>query len=167
MVYGALLGTLATSSLLIHGIRWHGNAELHTLFETVSTLLALMGSAIALTRYYTRKTAKYLLLGSGLLGATLLDGYHAVMTSSFLSGHTASALVVLVPWSGVAPRVFLSLLLLFSSLASNNEAQNRLFRRIGERGVYVLAGASALACFFIFMLVPLPPPLYPHALLCR
>jgi PAS domain S-box-containing protein len=166
MVYAALLGLWATFGVIVQGVRWHGNAELHTLIETVSTLLALMGSAIALTRYYTRKTAMYLLLGSGLLGAALLDGYHATITSSFLSGQTASAHGIVTPWSGVAPRVFLSLLLFFGSLASKNEAENRLAGRIGERGIYAVVGASTLACFFVFTLVPLAP-LYTVAILHR
>lgn len=103
MVYAAFLGGLAACGVLVQGVRWRGNAELHTLIETVCALLALMGGAIALTRYYTRKTARYLLLGSGLIGATLLDSYHAMMTSSFLMGQTASAHVALTPWSGLAP----------------------------------------------------------------
>jgi hypothetical protein len=107
MVYAALLGVLAMCGVLAQGLRWHGNAELHTLIEAVCALLALMGSAIALTRYYTRKTATYLLLASGLIGAVMLDGYHAMITSSFLSGQTASANGALTTWSGVTPRVFL------------------------------------------------------------
>jgi len=55
MVYAGFLSVLATCGVLVQGIRWHGNAELHTLIETVSTLLALMGGAIALARYYSRR----------------------------------------------------------------------------------------------------------------
>ena len=167
MVYAALLGVLAMCGVLVQGLRWHGNTELHTLIETVCALLALMGSAIALTRYYTRKTATYLLFGSGLLGAALLDGYHAMMTSSFLSGQTASAHVALTPWSGVAARVFLGLLLFFSSLAAKNEEQSRLVRGLGERSIYAVVGASTLVCFFVFTLVPLPATVYPLAILHR
>jgi PAS domain S-box-containing protein len=161
------VGALAACSVLTHGIHRHGSAELHTLLETISVLLGLMSSAIALTRYYTRKTATYLLLGSGLLGATLLDSYHAVITSSFLAGRTPTALAPLAVWSGVTPQVFLALLLFFSSLTSNNEAENRLAHRIGERGVYLVTGVSTLACFLAFTFVPLSPSLYPHAILNR
>jgi PAS domain S-box-containing protein len=167
MIYAALLGLVATCSVFVHGAPWHGNRELHTLFETTSAWLGLLGAAIALTRYYTKRTATYLLLGSGLLGATLLDGYHAAITSSFLAGWTPSALAAITPWSGVTARVFLALLLFLSSLASRNEAQKRMVSKIGERGVYALVGASTLACFFILTFLPLPPALYSHALLNR
>ena len=167
MVYAAFLGISAASGVLVQDIRWHGNAELHTLIETISTLLALVGGAIALTRYYTRKTAAYLLLGGGLIGAALLDSYHAMMTSSFLMGQTASAHVALTPWSGLAPRVFLGLLLFFSSLTSNDETENRLVNRLGDRGIYGVVGVSTLVCFFVFTLVPLPATIYPLAVLHR
>ena len=165
--YSLLLAALAFCSFSIGHGSWRGNTELHTLLETISTLLALVGSAVAIMRYHTRKTVTYLLLGSGLLGATLLDGYHAVITSSFLAGRTPSSLDAIAAWSGVTPRVFLALLLFLHSLESRNEAQGRLVRRVGERGVHAWVGAFTLACFLIFTFVPLPPALYPDAILNR
>jgi hypothetical protein len=62
---------------------------------------ALFAAVNALIRYYTRKTGAYLMLGSGLAGAALLDVYHAVVTSSFCGACSSSSLSALTPWSGM------------------------------------------------------------------
>ena len=66
----------------LRGTPWHGSATLHTAMEAVATLLALTVGAMALVRFYSRKNNIFLFLGSGFLGAALLDGYHAVVTST-------------------------------------------------------------------------------------
>ena len=161
MAYAALLLVLAGFSIPCRLSTWHGNAELHTLLETIATVLGLLAGAIALKAYYTKKIPAYLLLGSGFLDAALLDGYHTAITSSFFAGQTRSALAVLTVWSGTAPQVFLALFL--SSLAAEKEGENRLVRRFGERGVYAFLGASTLVSFLICTWAPLPLALYPHA----
>src|SRR5438046_1832025 len=79
---------------------WHINGELHTLLEVSATLLGLTAGAMALVRYYTRKTGTYLLIGCAFLAAALLDGYHAVITSSFLAGYISGTHTALTAWSG-------------------------------------------------------------------
>src|ERR1700680_1319199 len=91
LAYASLAVVLLLSGLPVRHISWRGSAELHTVLETIATVLALVTGAMALVRYYTRKSGTYLLLGSGFLGVGLLDGYHAVVTSSFLAGRTRSA----------------------------------------------------------------------------
>src|ERR1700694_2488050 len=60
-------GFLALSLLLlgppIHRSTWLGSAQLHTLIETITTLLGLTTGAMALVRYYPRKSRTYSLLG--------------------------------------------------------------------------------------------------------
>ena len=60
-----------------------GGPHVHTLQETVSCLLAVGVASIALVRFYSRKSNRYLLLGAGFLGTAILDGYHAYATSTF------------------------------------------------------------------------------------
>ncbi len=55
------------------------------MLETIATVLAVVIGAMALVRYYNQKTTFYLILGSGFLCAGLLEGFHAVVTSSFVS----------------------------------------------------------------------------------
>jgi len=123
----ALALILALLLLLRQGC-WHGNSELHTLLETIAYGLALTAGTIALTRYYTNKSTFFLILGAGLVATTFLDGYHAVITSSFLAGHTRSAQWILTPWSGAASRMFLSLLMCATLWAKRADARQAIQR---------------------------------------
>ncbi len=153
--------------ILYVGVRdsaWQGTVELHTLMEAVATLLAATVGGMALVRYYTRKTSTLLFVGSGFLGTAFLDGYHAVVTSSFFAANFPSGLPSLIPWSWVASRVFLSILLWLSWVAWKREQRLGPRGRIGEGAVYVGVGVMTLASFLFFAFVPLPRAYY-HELL--
>jgi signal transduction histidine kinase/DNA-binding response OmpR family regulator len=164
MLFG---GMLFLGAYPAYRAAWRGNAELHTLLETVSSLLALTAGAMALVRYYAKKSSSFLLLGSCFLGAGLLDGYHGLITSSFLVGLTPSALSALTPWSGVVSRVFMSILMCANLVVSNREARRPAVGRINESLVYVLVGVWALMSFLFFALVKLPPAYYPNLIVHR
>jgi signal transduction histidine kinase/DNA-binding response OmpR family regulator len=149
---------------LVRSATWHGDAEFHTVLECLATLLALITGAMALVRYYAKRSSMFLLIGSGFLGASFLDAYHALITSSFLAGRTPSGLSALTHWSGAVSQVFLSLLLL-ASLAAWKK-----WRSPGpsaERLVYLLVGSWTLASFFFFLWVPLQPAYYPNFIVHR
>ena len=167
LVYSLLCAVLLLAVLPVRRMSWHGTTELHTLFETVATLLALMTGAMALVRYYTRKSSTFLLLGSGFLGAALLDGYHAVAGSTSPVGHTLSAFTFTAAWSGTSSRVFLSLLMFASLLTWNAETEPPTGRRIRESVVYSLVGAWTLVSFLFFSLVQLPPAYYRNFIVRR
>jgi signal transduction histidine kinase/DNA-binding response OmpR family regulator len=167
LVYSLLCAVLLLAVLPVRRMSWHGTVELHTLFETVATLLALMTGAMALVRYYTRKSSTFLLLGSGFLGAALLDGYHAVAGSTLPVGGTLSAFTFTAAWSGTSSRVFLSLLMFASLLAWNAETEPPTGRRIRESIVYSLVGAWTLVSFLFFSLVQLPPAYYRNFIVRR
>jgi signal transduction histidine kinase/CheY-like chemotaxis protein len=162
LVYALLFVILLLGAFPLRRVAWRSNAEFHTLLETIATLLALTTGAMALVRYYSKKSSMFLLLGSAFLGAALLDGYHAVITSSFFAGRTPSALSALTPWSGVISRVFLSLLMCASLLAWKREMQRPEAGRVREGVVYLLVGVWTLVSFFFFALIPLPPAYYPN-----
>jgi signal transduction histidine kinase/CheY-like chemotaxis protein len=162
LVYALLFVILLLGAFPLRRVAWQSNAEFHTLLETIATLLALTTGAMALVRYYSKKSSMFLLLGSAFLGAALLDGYHAVITSSFFAGRTPSALSALTPWSGVISRVFLSLLMCASLLAWKREMQRPEAGRVREGVVYLLVGVWTLVSFFFFALIPLPPAYYPN-----
>ena len=165
--YMLLAGAVLLGSYPAHRAVWRGNAELHTLLEAISSLLSLTAGAMALVRYYAKKSSSFLLLGSCFLGAGLLDAYHGSITSSFLAGFTPSALSALTPWSGVVARVFMSLLMCANLMVSNREARRPAAGRINESLVYVLVGIWALTSFLFFALVKLPPAYYPDLMIHR
>jgi PAS domain S-box-containing protein len=159
-IYALLTLVLLLVAIPAHRSAWRGTAELHTLLETIATLLGFVSGAMALVRYYTKKSSTFLLLGSGFLGGALLDGYHAVMTSSFLVGHTPSALSTLTPWSGIMPLTFMSLLMCACVGAWKREERRPTGGTINERLVYLLVGTWTIVSFFFFALVRLPPPFH-------
>src|SRR5450631_3155030 len=111
VAYLTLYIVLVCAALLLDSAAWKGNSEIHTLLETISTVLSLTTGAMALVYHYSKKTGGYLLLGCGFTCAGLLDGYHAVATSSFLAGVMPSSLATLTPWSGMIARLFLSVMM--------------------------------------------------------
>jgi signal transduction histidine kinase/DNA-binding response OmpR family regulator len=166
-LYALVASVVFLGAYPAHRAVWRGNSELHTLLETISSLLALIAGAMALVRYYAKKSSSFLLLGSCFLGAGLLDAYHGSITSSFLVGLTPSALSTLTPWSGVVARVFMSLLMCTTLVVSNREAARPVATRINESLVYVLVGAWALISFLFFAMVRLPPAFYPNLMVHR
>jgi signal transduction histidine kinase/CheY-like chemotaxis protein len=159
-----LTAVLMAAAPLIGRVRWHGTPEFHTLLEVIATQLALTTGVIALVRYYAKRSSVFLLIGAGFVGAGILDSYHALITSSFMAGHTPSAFSTLTHWSGAVSRVFLSVLLIASVL---------IWKRRSARGrnrewlVYILVGAWCLATFVFFLLVPLRPWYYPNLIVHR
>jgi signal transduction histidine kinase/DNA-binding response OmpR family regulator len=165
--YTLLASAVFLGAYPAHRASWRGNAELHTLLETISSLLAFTAGAMALVRYYAKKSSAFLLLGSCFLGAGLLDAYHGLITSPFLAGLTPSALSALTPWSGAVSRVFMSLLMCANLVALNRETRRPAANRVNESVVYVLVGVWAIVSFLFFALVSLPPAYYPNLMVHR
>jgi hypothetical protein len=49
---------------LMRNSTWRGSTELHTLMETVATLLALFVGVVSLVRFYTKKNNTFLFVGT-------------------------------------------------------------------------------------------------------
>jgi signal transduction histidine kinase/DNA-binding response OmpR family regulator len=160
LAYALLCAALLLSGLAVRHISWHGNAEFHTLLETIATILALVTGAMALVRYYTRKSSTFLVLGTGFLGTALLDFFHAVLTSSFLAGRTPSALSALIAWSGATSHIFLSLLMCASLLIWKTDPESPTEDMIKEWIVYSLVGTWTVVSMLFCALVRLPPEVY-------
>jgi diguanylate cyclase (GGDEF)-like protein len=169
---GGLIYILFAVALLLccvpaHRSAWRGSADLHTLFETIASLLGLVTGTMALVRYYAKKSGMFLLLGTGFLGGALLDAYHAIVTSSLLGGQTPAVLSSLTPWSGIMSRVFMSLLLCASFVAWKLEMRKPLQGRINERVVYLLVGIWFVATFLFFASVHVAPPFHSNQIVRR
>jgi len=144
---------------VMRGTTWHSSATLHTVVEAVATLLALTVGAMALVRFYSKKNNTFLFIGAGFLGTAFLDGYHAFVTSTAFKPFIPSEeLPALISWSWVASRLFLSVFLFLSLLAWLREHRLGDAGRVGEKTVYLFAGAFALVSFAFFAFAPLPLP---------
>ena len=141
---------------------WKGTAQLHTLMELAATMLATTIGVVAMIRFYSKKQNAYLFVGIGFFGTAFLDGYHAVVTSSFFSQYLPSGLAALIPWSWNASRTFLAVLMVLSVWAWRREQRMGVAGWISERLVYAMVGALTLASFLFFTVVPLPRAYYPE-----
>jgi len=133
-----------------------GTAQLHTIMEALATILALIVGSLALLRYYTKKNNLYLFIGTGFVGTGLLDGYHAVVSSEYFRIFMPSDLPSLIPWSWVASRIFLSMMLALAVVAWRRENRLGVDGRISERAVYAFSAILTLTSFLFFVFVPLP-----------
>jgi len=167
--YTLLAIALLAGAYPAHWATWRGTSELHTLLEAIASLIAFTAGAMALVRYYARKSAVFLLLGSCFLGTGLLDACHGLITSSFFAGIAPSEQVALAPWSGVLARIFMSLLMCAILLAPDREAeaQGPAMTTRKEILMYALVGGWALITFLFFALVPLPRLFYPNGTVHR
>jgi len=158
------------SLLLVAGLpfafyaKWHTTPEFHTVLEAIATQIALTTGALALASYYARRSSTLLLIGSGFIGAGVLDIYHTLVSSPFLAGRTPSQFLGLVHWSGAISRIFLSLLICASLLGWKRLPTAG---RITETVVYLLVAAWTVLSFLIFAAVPLNPAYYPNVFLHR
>src|SRR6266481_497653 len=160
--YVLLIVALLAGAFVFGRMTWKSNGEMHTLLETVATVLLLVSGAMSLVRYYTKKTSAFLLLGSGFLGTALLNGYHAAITSSFLAGRTPSAASALSLWSGTTPRLFLAVLLCVSLWGWKRESRRSTTGQREELLVYSLIGTFTVFSFFFLGVVRLPLQYYPN-----
>jgi signal transduction histidine kinase/DNA-binding response OmpR family regulator len=158
---------LLVGGLPIYRARWQSSSEFHTLLEVIAASLAFITGTMALVRYYAKKNSTFLILGAGFLGTALLDGYHALITSSFFTGRTPSALADLSTWTGVIARLFLAFVMCAGFLVGQREMQKPATVRIRERVVYALIGGCIAICFLCFALVRMPPAYYPNLIFHR
>ena len=161
-IYVSLTIALLFGFLLLQNFDWQGTKQIHTIMELTSTLLAVFAGIAALIRYYSRKNNTFLFIGTGFLGTGFLDGYHAVVTSTFFDSYFPSPPPSLIPWSWIASRLFLSLMMFLSWWVWNREDKLGADARIKDGKVYLIAIISTLTSFLFFAFVPLPRAYYPE-----
>ena len=178
IAYVTLAVVLVSGSVLLNGVELTGSPNIHTLFETVATILALITGVLALVRFYSRRRRTYLFIGTGFLGTALLDAYHAAVTSPYLGSPADLEFADLKVWTWITSRVFLSLFLFVSWLvwhgeeaeegelgepAEEPEPEAPLAaslpadepETVPEWSVYTTAGALTLIIFAFFFFSPL------------
>jgi PAS domain S-box-containing protein len=167
VAFAATTVVFVAAMIVLQFLSWEGNGELHTIMEVGATILAAMVGALALIRFYSKKNSTYLFLGAGFIGTALLDGYHAIVTSSFFHEIYPSPPESLIPWSWNASRTFLAVLMCLSWLAWRRERDHGEQGRVSEFRVYAATGIMALASFCFFAFFPLPRAYYPEFIFGR
>lgn len=157
LTYLVFFLVLFLGGLALKDSTWQGSMQLHTLMEVIATVLALNVGILALVRFYSKKDNTFLFVGTGFFTTGFLDGYHAIVTSSYFEENFPSPAPSLIPWSWLASRLFLSILLWLSWLFWKREERLGEAGRISERWVYAIVSVLSLMCFALFAFVPLPP----------
>lgn len=152
---------------LLRGSQWQGSAFMHSIMEVTATLLAFTVGYIAIRRYNATNKYTFLIIGAGFLGTGFLDGYHALVTSAPIKGYLPSDLPALIPWSWVASRLFLSIMLLLSYLGWRRIKKFGKAGKVDKNVIYISTFMlSILSCLF-FIFVPLPRAYYPEIIFHR
>lgn len=162
IIYVVLSLILTVSFFLFRGSEWEGSQGLHTVMESIATILALTVGVLALTRFYSKKVSTFLFIGVGFLGAGVLDAYHALVTSVTFDAFFPSPSPSLAPWSWIASRFFLSFTLFLSWWLWKKEARSKKENLVDEKNIYLIASVFTLACLLFFAFVPLPRAYYPE-----
>ncbi len=158
---------LTSSYVALRGVAWVGNSQIHTLMETVAAVLAAIVGVMALVRFYSKSDNTILFIGTGFLGTAFLDTYHAVVTTEFFSGLMPSDLPSLVPWSWIASRQLLAVMLFLSWYSWLREQRSGPEGVINVRTIYAGTAGLTGACLLFFALTPLPLAYFPGGFLHR
>lgn len=161
LAYVAVFTVLFLGYFGMRSSSWRGDIELHTLMETVATVVSLAVGCLALVRYYSKRSNTFLFICTGFVATAFLDGYHAVVSSSRFIDSFPSTPPSLIAWSWFASRIFLSLLLWLSWVFWKRDDGLRAPGPITERRVFIAVAALALACYAIVAFVPMPTAYHP------
>jgi diguanylate cyclase (GGDEF)-like protein/PAS domain S-box-containing protein len=82
LAYAALVVGVLVVRIPMGRTDWVREDRVYVVLESIATLLSLAVGVTALVRYYSRRSAAFLILGSGFLIAGLLDGYYLLKSST-------------------------------------------------------------------------------------
>lgn len=155
-IYLSLATVLGGISYAAYHTEWSGFDDVHTLLEGSAAIVALIVSAMAFTRYYSRPEAKYLWLATGFLGAGFFDAYHTALTTWMSAVYFPALLSSAAEWSEFAPRFFLAVILCVSAWTSSFESTMGSRWGINETAVYCVSVSLFVASAGVFSLLDLP-----------
>lgn len=162
ITYVAVAAVLILLYAELRDSTWVSSAAFHTLLEAVATLLALMVGILGLVRYRVDGRTTVFFVGMAFLGTGFLDGFHAVVTSVSVKDYLPSGLPSLIPWSWVASRAFLALMMWLSWMAWRREERLGPAGRIPEASVYGFVILLTLVSYLFFAFTSLPRAYYPE-----
>lgn len=164
LLFGLVLVMMA---IVMTNVHWVSSASVHTQMEGLATLTALIVGVMALIRYYSHAENKYLLVGIGFIGTALLDGFHGAVSSIWFRDSFPSELENLLPWSWIASRLFLSIMLMFSVIPWLRQHPPETEVAFKAAHVYLLALLAVAICFIYIAFVRLPQAYFAHSMISR
>lgn len=146
---------------------WTAHTSLtHSLSQSVATVIALFTGAAALYRYYAEdvKNTTLLFIGVGFMGTTVIDAYHAIVTTAWFAKTFPTIPHTVIEWSWLSTRFFLSILILLG-LPSMFRGQSS--KQTHGKLIYFLVSFLTLLILFLFTRVHVPLPIEPNDFIAR
>jgi PAS domain S-box-containing protein len=140
----------------VHLVDWRGSRELHSVMESVATVLAFVVGTLTLVRFYANGSVIHLCVGAGFVGTALLDGLHTFVTSTFFAKFATSTPESLILWSGNASRTFLAGILVLSCWAQARQDKQPDAQIVRPKVVYLSILALTFLSLGFFAFSPLP-----------
>jgi diguanylate cyclase (GGDEF)-like protein len=153
-VYVSLAVALVVGRWALSGVAWSGSAELHTLIEALTALLALLVGALALVGFYATRRNPLLATGAGFAGTAVLDGMHAALSAPGATERSPTEAESLVAWTWFLSRTFLALML--ASRLRLSEETRRAGARTGAPLAFAAVGLLTMAAAALVLALPLP-----------
>jgi PAS domain S-box-containing protein len=126
----------------------------HVGLEAAALALSSVIGALALVRYYSRKDATLLFIGTGFVGTAVLEFHHLVVSTPILGWTPAGSTTDVMVWSWIASRLFLSLFLFVAWLAWRTEGRrdprDGEGSRFDEVSIYITASVLTVVIFGFF-----------------
>lgn len=152
--YILVLALLFLLAFAFQTVIWKSDVHVHTILEVIATVVAAVVGSLALVRFYSKKSNRFLFIGTGFIATAFLDGYHGLVTSDWFYQRFTENLSDLAPWSWLVSRLFLSILL-WLSVVARPESDKRQNQR-GELRVYLIVSLLGLLFFIFFTQDQLP-----------
>ncbi len=167
IIYIGLLISLLILRVVLKGVHWEKDLNLHSLFQYSSTLLALVVAVLAMVRYYSKKSNLFLFIGCGFMGTGLLDGYHTLISSQLFSQYQFSASPETYLWSWNITNIYLGtfLFLCYWSLRKKRQTGKANLDRV--KSVFSAIIILTIAFFAYFYQARLPGVNWPGFILIR
>ena len=153
--YVATVLAVLAAYFLVQGQSWHVSVELLTSAEWVATIMSLCVGALALVRFYSQREITFLFVGTGFIVNGVLDGAHAIATSTYFMEVFDPILLKHIAWSWYASRLFLPVLLWLSWVFWKREQKYGQGHGINHHSVYWIVAATAVALLAMFDIEPL------------
>lgn len=116
-----------------------GNYTLYVNTQIVASILAFIAGIMALIKYYTRYKSKYIFIGFGLLGASLMEIFHTSLNSASLYTHF---------WKWNPSLVYLAIFVVVSYIVWYIEVVVRQSNRIKKSTLFLSVSAIFVILFF-------------------
>ena len=135
---------------------WESSGYLHTVMETIASILAFQVGILSLSGYYAQRNVVLLFLGIGFIGAGFIDAFHTIITAPPIVEKLPSSDYSFITWSWITSRFFLSIFMFLSWFMWYKTVNTK--KTINEVKVYVLSLFLIGIAFLTIFFAPLPSP---------